>query len=145
MEIWLPRPWPVPASKFDVSTRTSWIMSALGDVPSWRLTPALVAPSIVYVLLPTPPIDVPAALLGPLTKPCDIGGWSGAGFTPGANRTRLMGMFENIGSASTSLESKFALDVTDVVSRSGASAVTMTDSEIWPTSRLNERDTCWAT
>ena len=31
-------------------------MSALGEVESCRLKPALVAPSIVYVLLPTPPI-----------------------------------------------------------------------------------------
>ena len=30
----LPRPWPTAASKFDVSTRISWIMSELGDVDS---------------------------------------------------------------------------------------------------------------
>src|SRR3954463_12101725 len=101
-------------------------MSELGDVLSWRLRPALVAPSIVYVLLPTPPIEPPAASLGPVTKPCDIGGWALSGFTPGAKRTRLMGMFENIGSALTSLLSKFAPDVTDVVSSRGASAVTTT-------------------
>jgi hypothetical protein len=97
----------------------------------------------VYVLLPTPPIALPAASLGPVVKPCDIGGWSLSGFTPGAKRTRLMGMFENIGKALTSLESKFAPDVTDVVSRIGASAVTTIDSVIWPTSSVNARVTCW--
>ena len=54
-------------------------------------------------------------------------------------------MFENIGSALTSLESKFAPDVTDDVSRRGASAVTMTDSLICPTSSLNSNVTCCAT
>ena len=95
-------------------------MSALGEVESWRLKPALVAPSIVYVLLPTPPIAVPEPRSGPVTNPCDIGGWSASGFTPGAKRARPTGMFENIGSAATICESKLAPDETDVVSITGA-------------------------
>lgn len=74
-------------------------MSALGEVESCLLNPAFVAPSIVYVLLPTLPIAVPDASLGPVTNPCDIGGWSASGFTPGAKRATPTGMFENIGSA----------------------------------------------
>src|SRR4029078_5352454 len=109
-------------------------MSELGDVLSWRFTPAFVAPSIVYVLLPTPPIEVPAASLGPVAKPWDIGGLSLSGFTQGANSTRLIGMFENIGKALTSFVSKFAPDETEVVSSTGASAITTIDSVICPTS-----------
>ena len=47
-----------------------------------------------------------------MTNPCDIGGWSSSGVTPGAKRARLIGMFENIGRAATSCESKFAPDET---------------------------------
>src|SRR5690349_12992798 len=117
-------------------------MSELGEVDSCRLTPALVAPSIVYVLLPTPPIAVPAASLGPVTKPWDIGGWSSSGFTPGAKRTKLMGMFENIGNALTGCESKLAPDETVVVSSIGAAPVTSTDWLSSPICSTNGKVTC---
>jgi hypothetical protein len=42
-----PVPWPCAASKFDVSTRISSIMSALGALAMRRPLPAFVAPSIV--------------------------------------------------------------------------------------------------
>src|SRR5829696_506571 len=120
-------------------------MSALGEVESCRLKPALVAPSMVYVLLPTPPIDVPDASLGPVTKPCDMGGWSASGFTPGAKRANPTGMFENIGSALICCESKLAPDDTDVVSSTGAVPVTVTCSLILPTSSVNGRLVCCPT
>ena len=100
---------------------------------------------MVYVLLPTPPIAVPDASLGPVTKPCDIGGWSASGFTPGAKRARPTGMFENIGSALICCESKFAPDETDVVSSTGAAPVTVTCSLMLPTSSVNGMLICWPT
>ena len=51
-------------------------------------------------------------------------------------------MFENIGRALTICESKLAPDETDVVSMTGASTVTTTDSVICPTSSVNDRVTC---
>ena len=47
IEICRPRPWPTAASKFDDSTRISWIMSEFGDEAMRRLLPLLLAPSSV--------------------------------------------------------------------------------------------------
>ena len=46
IEICSPMPWPTEASKFEDSTRISWIMSEFGDAAMRRPLPLLVAPSI---------------------------------------------------------------------------------------------------
>jgi hypothetical protein len=57
----------------------------------------------------------------------------------------MMGMFENIGSASTMRRSKFWPEDTVVVSSSDASAVTTICSVSCPTSSLKVRLTDWPT
>jgi hypothetical protein len=120
-------------------------MSALGDAASRRPVPLLVAPSIEYVLLPTPPNTSPAAVVVPSAKPCDTSVCVGVGFTPAAKRVSMIGMFEIIGSDSTMRVSKVCADDTDDVSSSGASAVTVTSSVIPPISSVKGRLTCWPT
>jgi hypothetical protein len=134
IEICRPRPWPIAASKFDDSTRISSIMSAFGDAASRRPVPLLVAPSIEYVLLPTPPTTSPAAVVVPSANPCDTSVCVGVGFTDAANRVSMIGMFEIIGSASTILASNVCAEETEVVSSSGASAVTVIVSLMPPIS-----------
>ena len=67
------------------------------------------------------------------------------GFTPDAKRVSMIGMFENIGRPSTMRLSKFCPEETDDVSSSGVSAVTVTVSASWPTSRRSVRLSCWPT
>src|SRR5215217_1490627 len=114
-------------------------MSELGDAAMRLPLPLLVAPSIEYVLLPTPPTAAPAACVVPSAKPCDTRLWLVDGFTPAAKRVSMIGMFENMGRPSTMRLSKFWPDETDDVSRSGVPADTFTVSAICPTSIFRAR------
>ena len=61
---------------------------------------------------------------------------------PGANRARVIGMFENIGRLSTRWVSNRAADFSDVVSSRGDSALTTISSLTWPMSRVNGTVSC---
>jgi hypothetical protein len=97
IEIVLPMPWPMEASKFEDSTRISWIMSLFGEDARRRSLPELVAPSIVKLLKPTPPTVPPAALVVPSMKPCATYCSVVSGFTPEENLATMIGMFEIMG------------------------------------------------
>src|SRR5262245_45940473 len=120
-------------------------MSEFGEVAMRRLVLLLAAPSIEYVLLPTPPNDSPAAVVVPSTKPCETRLWLVDGFTPDAKRVSMIGMFDSIGRLSTMRVSKVCVDDTDEVSSSGASPVTVMFSDIAPTSIVNGMFICCAT
>src|SRR5688572_396924 len=131
-------------------------MSEFGDAAIRRLLPLLLAPSIVYVLPPNaggtgcvPPRGRPSAepaesdVLS--TYPCDTCVCASFTFTPGEKRESVMGMFENIGSASTSRLSKLAPDDTVLVSSNGDSPRTVITSVMAPTSSVNGMFTCCPT
>src|SRR5437763_13091391 len=119
-------------------------MSPFGDEASRRSLPLLVAPSIVHSLPPTPPGDE-VSLDVLLTKPCATYGTFADEFTPATNRVSRTGMLANIGRLSTLRRSRFWPVVTTLVSRIGASPVTVTVSLTDPTDNDIFTSTCCPT